>query len=171
MTIKDPKELFVRLLSNVRNCEEKSTDLLQEMSQAVQDPDIKEALESRVFLKSQTLSTLDRCFKLIGEKPVSVADEKMQQMVAEFLLHCNSLTIGARNMLYHLRLMRNAPHPHFGTAHRKELKVQPQFRTRMTRIALIFTDMRFFYDVNFQIYDAARHESTSINYILPLEGV
>jgi hypothetical protein len=29
----------------------------------------------------------------------------------------------------------------------------------------------FFHDVDFQNYDALRHESTSINYILPLEGV
>ena len=94
-------------------------------------------------------------------------DEKLQQMVAEFLLHCNSRTIGARNMQYHF-----SPHPHFSTTHRKvrkERKAQPQFRTRMTRIARIFTDMRFLYDVNFQIYDAVRHESTSINYMI-LQG-
>ena len=99
-------------------------------------------------------------------------DEKLQQIVAEFLLHRNSRTIGARNMQYHLWLMRNAPRRHFGIAHRKVHKVrkaQPQFRTRMTRIARIFTDMRFIYDVNFQIYDAVRHESTSINYMI-LEG-
>jgi hypothetical protein len=92
-------------------------------------------------------------------------DEKLQQMAAEFLLYCNSRTIGARNM-------KITSHPHFGTAHRKvrkERKAQPQFRTRMTRIARIFTDMRFFYDVNFLIYDAVRHESTSINYMI-LEG-
>ena len=70
-------------------------------------------------------------------------DEKLQLIVAEFLLQYNSLTIGERNMQYHLRLMRNAPHPHFDTAHRKarkNYKAQPQFRTRMTRIGRIFTD-------------------------------
>ena len=67
-------------------------------------------------------------------------DEKLQQMVAEFLLHCNSLTIGARNMHYHLRLIKNAPHLHFGTVHRKvrkERKAQPHCRTRIGRF---FTD-------------------------------
>jgi hypothetical protein len=67
-------------------------------------------------------------------------DEKIQQIVAEFLLHCNSLTTGARNMQYHLRLMRNSPHQHFGADYRKDRKAQPQFGTRMTRIAQIFTD-------------------------------
>lgn len=33
-------------------------------------------------------------------------DEKLQQMVAEYLLHCNSRTNGARNMQYHLSHMR-----------------------------------------------------------------
>ena len=63
-------------------------------------------------------------------------DEKLQQMVAEFLLNCNSLTIGARNTPYHLRLIKNAHQPHFGTVLRKvrkERKVQPQYGTRMTR--------------------------------------
>jgi len=67
-------------------------------------------------------------------------DEKLQQMVAEFLLHCNSLTIGARNMHYHFRLIKNAHQWHFGTVHRKERKAQPQCGTRMTRIGRIFTD-------------------------------
>jgi hypothetical protein len=38
-----------------------------------QDPNIKEALESRVFLQDKILSSLDRCFKLIGEKPVALS--------------------------------------------------------------------------------------------------
>ncbi|MBU4186175.1 MAG: hypothetical protein KKC23_08270 [Proteobacteria bacterium] len=72
-------------------------------------------------------------------------DEKLQQIVAELLLYCNSLTIGARNMQYHLRLMRNLPHPHFGAAHRKvrkDRKAQPQCGTQMTRIGQISTDPR-----------------------------
>ena len=69
MAIQDPKELFVKLLSDVRQNEEKTTNALQELSEAVEDMDIKEAIESRIFLKNQTLSTLDRCFDLIDEKP------------------------------------------------------------------------------------------------------
>jgi hypothetical protein len=37
----------------------------------------------------------------------------VRQIAAEFLLHCNSLNFGERNMQYHLRLMRNAPQPHW----------------------------------------------------------
>jgi ferritin-like metal-binding protein YciE len=82
MAVQDPKELFVRLLSDVRQNEERTANILQEISEAAEDPDIKEAIESRIFLKSQTLSTLDRCFKLIGEQPQKVSG-RMQDVFAE----------------------------------------------------------------------------------------
>ena len=69
MSINNPKELFVRLLSNVRQGTERTTNVFQELSQVAEDADVKEALESRVFVSGQILEKLDRCFKLIGEKP------------------------------------------------------------------------------------------------------
>jgi ferritin-like metal-binding protein YciE len=84
MAMQDPKELFVKLLSDVRQNEEKTTDILQELSEAVEDPDIKEAIESRIFLKNQTLSTLDQCFKLIGEKPQKISGRMQDVFVEDF---------------------------------------------------------------------------------------
>jgi hypothetical protein len=40
MTVKDPKELFVMLLSDARQSTERSTKFYQEIGQAAQDPDI-----------------------------------------------------------------------------------------------------------------------------------
>ena len=40
------------------------------MSEVAQIPEIKQALEARIFLSDQILAKLDQCFKLIGEKPV-----------------------------------------------------------------------------------------------------
>jgi len=45
----------------------------------------------------------------------------------------------------------------------------PEFETEL--FEFIRVNPWFFHDVDFQNYDALRHESTSINYILPLEGV
>jgi ferritin-like metal-binding protein YciE len=84
MAMQDPKELFVKLLSDVRQNEERSTDILQELSDAAEDPDIKEAIESRIFLKNQTLSTLDRCFKLIGEQPQKTSGRIQDVFVEDF---------------------------------------------------------------------------------------
>jgi ferritin-like metal-binding protein YciE len=84
MAMQDPKELFVKLLSDVRQNEEKTTSVLQELSDVVEDPDIKEAIESRIFLKNQTLSTLDQCFKLIGEKPQKSSGRIQEVFVEDF---------------------------------------------------------------------------------------
>jgi ferritin-like metal-binding protein YciE len=84
MAVQDPKELFVKLLSDVRQNEERTTNILQELSEAVDDPDIKEAIESRVFLRNQTLSTIDRCFKLIGEQPEKTSGRIQETFIEDF---------------------------------------------------------------------------------------
>ncbi len=71
MPIKDQKELFIWMLSDLRHGAERSTKIFQELSQIVQDPDIKEALDARVFISDKIMSTLDECFKVIGQKPVN----------------------------------------------------------------------------------------------------
>ena len=70
MPIKNPKELFVALLSNVRQGTERTNTIYQEIIQAAQRPDVKEALEARVFISEDILARLDQCFKIIGEQPV-----------------------------------------------------------------------------------------------------
>jgi ferritin-like metal-binding protein YciE len=82
--MQDPKELFVKLLSDVRQNEEKTASALQELSGAVEDPDIKEAIESRVFLKNQTINTLDRCFKLIDEQPQKMTGRAQDVFIEDF---------------------------------------------------------------------------------------
>ena len=47
MTTKNPKELFVLLLTSVRNSVQRHSSIYQEMSQLVQDPEIKEAIDAR----------------------------------------------------------------------------------------------------------------------------
>jgi ferritin-like metal-binding protein YciE len=73
MPVNNPKEVFVRLLSDVRQGTERTTKVFQEIAQLAQDPDVKEALEARVFISDQILARLDQCFKLIGEKPVQLS--------------------------------------------------------------------------------------------------
>jgi len=70
MPIKTPKELFVRMLSDVRHGAERSHQIYDELGNMAQDPAIKEALDAREFISSQILGRLDECFRLIGEKPV-----------------------------------------------------------------------------------------------------
>ena len=83
------------------------------MCRVVQDPDIKEALEARVFVSDKILDTLDECFKRIGEKPVKVSGRLHDVLVEEFRkelaeiqsLEAKHLFILAKaNHLIHLRI-------------------------------------------------------------------
>ena len=84
MPIKDPKEVFLVLLSNVRQGAERGAKIYQEFSQLAQDPDIKEALEARAFISEQALAKIDRCFELIGEKPVKGTGRLQEIFVEDF---------------------------------------------------------------------------------------
>ena len=79
MAIKTQEELFVRLLSSVKQGNENITKIYQELSQVAEDPDIKEALEARIFVSEKVRATLDRVFTLIGASPVK-ANEQLQQV-------------------------------------------------------------------------------------------
>ena len=84
MPVNSPKELFVKMLSDVRQRTEQSTKFYEELSEVVQDPNIKEALQSRAFLQDKVVSSLDRCFKLIGEKPVALSGRLHEVFVEDF---------------------------------------------------------------------------------------
>jgi ferritin-like metal-binding protein YciE len=84
MPVKTPRELFVTLLSEVWQNTERSTKIYQEISQAAQDPDIKEALESRAWITEKDLSAIDRCFELIWEQPVKLGGRLQEVFVDDF---------------------------------------------------------------------------------------
>ena len=84
MIVKNQKELFVMLLSDARQNAERSTKLYQEISQVAQDPDVKEALESRAWISEKDLAAIDRCFQLIGEQPVKLSGRLQEVFVEDF---------------------------------------------------------------------------------------
>ena len=84
MAIKDPREIFVMLLSDARNNTERSAKVYQEFSQAAQNPDVQEALEARAFIAKTNLETLDKVFEMIGEKPVKLSGRLHDVFVEDF---------------------------------------------------------------------------------------
>ena len=84
MPVNSPKELFVKMLSDVRLRTEQSTKIYEELSEIAQDSNIKEALQSRAFLQEKVLGALDRCFKLIGEKQVPTSGHLQEVFVEDF---------------------------------------------------------------------------------------
>jgi len=84
MTVRNPKELFVRMLSDLRHGTERATRIYEELADAAQDPNVKEALLSRVFLQEKILGALDRCFQMIGEKPLAPSGRPHEVFVEDF---------------------------------------------------------------------------------------
>jgi ferritin-like metal-binding protein YciE len=82
MQIKDPKELFIRMLSDVRRNAERSTSFYQELGDLAQDEHIKETLQARALVADSILTRLNECFKLIGVQPAK-PDGKVQDVFVE----------------------------------------------------------------------------------------
>ena len=58
--------------------------IFKELSKIAECPDVKEALEARVFIADKIQATLDECFKLIGEKPVKFTGRLHDIIVEDF---------------------------------------------------------------------------------------
>src|SRR5207253_9902504 len=84
MLIKTPKELFVMILTDVRQGAEKAEKIYQEIGQLAQDPQIKEALEARAFVSGKVLATLDECFRLLGEQPAKLSGRLQETFIEDF---------------------------------------------------------------------------------------
>jgi ferritin-like metal-binding protein YciE len=84
MPIKSPKEMFILMLSDLRQGTERTTSFFHDISQVAQDPDIKEALEARIFVSHKILDTLDECFRLLGEQPVKLSGRLYEVFAEDF---------------------------------------------------------------------------------------
>jgi len=84
MPINNPMDTFIMLLSNVRNTAERSNKIYEELANAAQDPDIKEALNARAFVKNTELAKIDEAFRLIGKKPVELPGHLHDVFVEDF---------------------------------------------------------------------------------------
>ena len=84
MIIDNPYDLFLLLLSNVRQDTECATQMFQDFNNIAQNADVKEALNARVFASQREVEKLDECFKLIGEKPVKLSTRLQEIFVEDF---------------------------------------------------------------------------------------
>jgi ferritin-like metal-binding protein YciE len=84
MPVKNPKELFLLLLSHARQTTERTSEILQELSKVAQNQEIKEALEARAFVSDKMVGTVDEAFRLIGEKPMNLTGRLHDIFVEDF---------------------------------------------------------------------------------------
>src|SRR4051794_27032323 len=100
MPVKDPKDVFLLLLSNARQGAERATKIYQEISQLAQDPEIKDAIEARTFISNQVLEKLDQCFELLGKKPDKSSGRVEDVFVEDFRQEFAQIQSPAAKRLY-----------------------------------------------------------------------
>jgi ferritin-like metal-binding protein YciE len=113
MSAKNPKEVFLMLLSDARNNTERSADVYREISQMAQNPDVREALEARVFVTQRNLEALDRCFEIIGEQPVKLSGRLQEVFVEDFKRELAEIQSPAARHLYILARATHLAHLRF----------------------------------------------------------
>lgn len=113
MPAKNPKEVFVMLLSDARNNTERGTKLYREISQIAQNPDVKEALEARAFVSERNLETLDKCFEMMGEKPVKLSGWLHEVFAEDFKRELGEIQSPAARHIYVLAKARHLAHLRF----------------------------------------------------------
>jgi ferritin-like metal-binding protein YciE len=84
MPAKNPKEVFLMLLSNARQNTERAANIYREISQVAENPDVREALESRAFIANKNREALDRCFEILDEKPVKSSGRLQEVFLEDF---------------------------------------------------------------------------------------
>jgi ferritin-like metal-binding protein YciE len=110
MPAKNPKEVFLMLLSDARNNTERSANLYREISQMAQNPDVREALEARAFVTQRNLEALDQCFEIIGEKPIKLSGRLQEVFVEDFKRELAEIQSPAARHLYILAKATHLAH-------------------------------------------------------------
>jgi len=105
--INTPQELFVALLSNVMRREEKMGDILTQIAGKAQDPDIKQAIESREFVREQQVMALKHCFKLLGAEPTEPETRLHEMFVEDFKKHVAAIEGPVAKRLFVLAKINN----------------------------------------------------------------
>ena len=84
MPLKDPMDMFVKLLSHVRATTERSSTIYEELAKVADNEEISEALNARAFVRETELEKIDEAFRLIGKEPVELSGEKAKTFLENF---------------------------------------------------------------------------------------
>lgn len=110
---RNPKEVFLMLLSDARQNTERSAEFYREISSMAQNPDVKEALEARAFVADKSLETLDQCFETMEEKPVKLDGHLHDVFVEDFKRELAAIQSPTARHLYILARASHLAHLRF----------------------------------------------------------
>jgi len=114
MPARDPKDVFLLLLSHVRQGTERGAKFYDEVGDIAKDPEIKEALEARAFVSKSVLARLDECFRILNEKPVQLSGEFREMLIEDFRKELNEIQGPVARRLYVLAKLVRHTHIRIG---------------------------------------------------------
>jgi ferritin-like metal-binding protein YciE len=114
MPARTPREAFLILLSHVRQATERGAKIYEELGQAAQDPQVKEALDARAFVAQGVLARLDQCFKIIGEEPIKLSGHLQEVFVEDFRKELNEIQGPIARRLFVLAKLVHLTHLRIG---------------------------------------------------------
>ncbi|HYX52617.1 MAG TPA: DUF892 family protein [Candidatus Limnocylindrales bacterium] len=114
MPFKNPKEVFVKLLTDVRESSERMVKFFNEITPLVHEPEIKQALEARAFVYNNMIVTLDQCFKLIGEQPVKLSGKLRETLIENFREELSEIESPVAKKLFILTKLSHVIHLRIG---------------------------------------------------------
>src|SRR4051794_3650530 len=114
MAIRDPKEVFIIMLSDVRRNAERSNKFFQELSDLAQDEHVKEILQARALVAESILTRLNECFKLIGAQPAKLDGKIQDVFVEDFRRELAVIESPVARRLFVLAKLTHLLHLHIG---------------------------------------------------------
>ena len=110
MPARTPREVFLVLLSNVRNRTERQSEIYQEIGKHAEEPEVKEAIQARAFVSKQILAKLDECFRIIGEKPVDSTGKLQEAFLEDFRKEVTEIQSPVAKRLFVLAKLNHLAH-------------------------------------------------------------
>ena len=110
MPARTPREVFLMLLSNVRNRTERQSEIYEEIGKQVEEPEVKEAIEARAYVSKQILSKLDECFRIIGEKPGQSTGKLQETFLEDFRREVSEIQSPLAKRLFVLAKLNHLAH-------------------------------------------------------------
>ena len=110
MPTRTPREVFLLLLSNVRNRTERQSEIYQEIGKYAEESEIKEAIEARAFVSKQILTKLDECFRIIGEKPGKSTGQLQETLLEDFRKEAAEIQSPVAKRLFVLAKLNHLTH-------------------------------------------------------------
>ena len=112
--MRDPKEVFIMLLSDARRNAERSTKFYDELGKLAQDEDIKAVLQARELIATSILTRIDECFKILGTQPVKLEGKLHDIFVEDFRRELAAIESPAARRLFVLAKLTHLLHFRIG---------------------------------------------------------